>query len=170
MRIDPKVDRLVRNMLGHAMRGEIEDIEPLYNSLSPAERREVLELCFLVTGYIVVDAGGKRLPSEAGLRQMAESAAKAETRLSLAENDIYNYVARVVFGFQSLEEVFPDANEATFAVILITGSLLLTYCPRSKKDVWAYLDEIEAATEAAAQIESWVLPAAIYRSRIPSDS
>lgn len=169
MRIDPKIERLTREMLDHAMRGGIEEIEPRYNSLNHDERRQSLELCLLVAGYIAVDASGTRWPSDAGIRQLAGSAVKAEKRLNLAEEDVYNYVARVVFGFQPLEKVFTDANEAIFAAILITGSLLLTFCPRSKNTVWEYLDEIEAATEAAAAMQPYMFPAVIYRSGVPSE-
>lgn len=166
MRIDVNIESSTRTMLDHAMRGELEVLPGLFEALGDASRRkQCLELCVLVAGYIAVDVAGGRWPSESNLRKIAANAVKVETRLNLTESGVYDYLARVVGRSEPPNQVFTDGNDAIFAPILITASLLLTFHPREKK-IWEYLDEIEQATEAAAALSPAVYPAVILRSQI----
>lgn len=167
MPIDPKVESATRSMLDHAMRGRVEEIPPLLEGLDAEGRRACIQLCLLITGYIVVDVCGSRWPSENAVRRIAENAVKAETRLNLNETQVHGYIARTVLNFEPLNQTFPEPADELMAPILITGSLLLTCVPRDK-DIWRYLDEIETATEAAESMERYLFPAVIYRSRIPA--
>lgn len=153
-------------MLDHAMRGELEDIPRLLQSMETGPREQSLNLCVLIAGYIAIDVSGSPWPSDAVLQRIAENTVKAETRLKLDASEVYGFVARTALRFEPLDQVFPDAADAALAPILITASLLLTFCPKDK-DLWTYLDEIEAATEAAAKMEPYYFPAVILRSQIP---
>lgn len=167
MPIDPKVEATTRNMLDQAMRGKVEEIPSKLEALEGEHRRRCVELCLMITGYVVIDVCGSRWPSDDAVRIIAENAVKAETRLKFNESEVYNYLARTVLGFKPLKETFPEPADELMAPILITGSLLLTSRPRDK-DLWRYLDEIESATEAADSMERYFFPAVIYRSRIPA--
>lgn len=167
MMIDREVERRTRDMLDSAMRGELEDIPRRFQAMEHGARRQSLDLCVLIAGYIAIDASGSQWPSDVALRRIAENAVRAETRLKLDVSDVYDFLAKTALRFEPLEQVFSDPADAALAPILITASLLLTFCPKGK-DLWTYLDEIEAATETAAAMKSSLFPAVILRSQIPA--
>lgn len=169
MSLDRTVEGLTRDMLDHAMRGELEEIPPLLQGMQADQRRQSLDLCVLIAGYIAIDVCGSQWPSEAAVQRIAENAVKVETRLNLEVSQVRDYLARTVLRFEPLDQVFPDLADAAVAPILITGSMLLTFCPKDK-NMWKYLDEIEIATETAAAMEPFLFPAVVLRSQIPSES
>lgn len=89
-------------------------------------------VCLLASGYISVDVAG-RWPSDADLRQIAHNAAEADVELRLGEADVYQYLSRVVLGSEPLTEVFPAADSAFTLPVLITASILATFCPRDQE-------------------------------------
>lgn len=171
-RIEVKIDRTVedrtRDMLGHAMRGELEEIPPILQDLGQDRLRESLNLCVLIAGYIAIDVCGSEWPTDAALQRIAENTVRAEKHLDLKVPQVRDYLARTALRFEPLDQVFPEPTDAVLAPILITGSLLLTFCPKDK-DQWAWLDEIEAATEAAAVMKPYMYPAVILRARIQDE-
>lgn len=169
MGIDWDVEVPTRNMLGHAMRGELEEIPPIVQSLGDEGLRRSLSLCVLIAGYIAIDVCGSQWPSDAALHRMAEKAVQAETELNINESQVYDYLARTALRFEPLDKVFPEPSDAALAPILITASLLLTFTPKGK-DQWSWLDEIETATGAAAEMKPYMYPAVILRSQIPSQN
>ena len=167
MTIDRAVEGRTRDMLDHAMRGELEDIPPIFQGMETGAREQSLNLCVLVAGYIAIDVSGSQWPSDAVLRRIAENAVKAETRLKLDASEVYDFLTQTALRFEPLDQVFTNPTDAALAPILITASLLLTFCPKDK-DLWTYLDEIESATEAAAEMKPYLFPAVILRSQIPN--
>jgi hypothetical protein len=168
MRIDPKVEGPTRDMLDHAMRGDLEKIDEVIHRLGSDQRfRECVGLCLLVAGYVAVDVCGSQWPSEASIHKIAENVAAAEKRFRLDPSEVHDFLGRGALRLEPLDQVFPDLSEAALLPILATASLLLTYRPRDK-DPWDYLDEIEEATETAATIKPSVLPAMILRAHTPT--
>lgn len=167
MRIDRDVEGPTRDMLDHAMRGELEDIPRIFQALRESQRHQSLNLCVLIAGYIAIDVSRSQWPSDVVVRRIADNAARVETRLKLDATQVYDFLLRTALRFEPLEQVFPDPMDAALAPILITASLLLTFCPKGK-GLWAYLDEIETATEAAAEMKPYMYPAVILRSQIPT--
>lgn len=169
MGIDWGIENQTRNMLGHAMRGELEEIPPIIQSLGDDGVRRSLSLCILIAGYIAIDVCGAQWPSDAALHRIAENAAGAETELNIRESQVYDYLSRTALRFEPVDKVFPEPSDAVLAPIMITASLLLTFAPKDK-DQWTWLDEIETATDAAAQMKKYVYPAVILQSQIPAQS
>lgn len=167
MAIDWGIEVPTRKMLGHAMRGELEEIPPIVQSLGDEGLRRSLGLCILIAGYIAIDVCGSQWPSDAALHRIAENAVRSETELNFNESQVYDYLARTTLRFEPLDKVFPKPADAALAPILITASLLLTFTPKGK-DQWTWLDEIETATGAAAEMEPYMYPAVILRSQIPN--
>jgi hypothetical protein len=103
-------------------------------------------------------------PSEAVVRKIAHNAATAETHLHLNEPEIYDYISRAVLGSEPIDDVFFAVETAFTLPVLITASMLLTFCPRDK-EWWEYLDAIWNAIESAAAVDMSVLPALMLRAR-----
>lgn len=161
MRIDPKVENPTRTMLAHAVRGELDELTRVIEGIGDEQRfRECLELCVIIAGYVAVDVLGPEWPTDAGLRRMAQNAAKAEDEYRLDETQVYDFLRKSAIGFQSLDHVFSTGEEMASWPIVITASVLLTFCPRGK-EIWAYLDDIEEALEMASAVKPSAYPAMI---------
>lgn len=169
MVIDRVVEGRTRNMLGHAMRGEVEQIPPILQELGEERWRQGLNLCVSIAGYIAIDVCRSQWPGDAFVRRMAEKTVQAEDELNLDASVVYEFLTRIALGFEPPSNVFTDPTEAAVAPILITASLLLTFTPKGK-DQWVWLDEIEAAIEAAAEMKPSVYPAVVLRSQMPAQN
>lgn len=164
MQIDARVERATRKMLSHAGRGELDALSETIKDLGDNKRYlECLELCIQISGYVAVDVLGPAWPTDAGLRQMAEGAVKAEDEYELKVDEVYDYLRKCAVGFQSIDQVFPVPEQAAIWPIVMTSSLLLSYRPKGK-DVGEYLDEIEESLVAAASVEPFVLPGMILHA------
>lgn len=167
MKIDRAVEGRTRNMLGHAMRGEVEQIPPILQELGEERWRQGLNLCISIAGYIAIDVCRSQWPEDAFVRRLAEKTVQAEDELNLDVSTVYEFLTRSALGFEPPSRVFTDPAEAAVAPILITASLLLTFTPKDK-DQWVWLDEIESAIETAAELKPSVYPAVVLRSQMPS--
>jgi hypothetical protein len=161
--IDPKVEEPTRDMLGHAIRGELPDLASLILSVGGEQYLYVLELCLTVAAYVAVDVSG-RWPTDADVREIAGLVAARETEVRLSQADVYDYLSAAALGFQPLPEALGDDAPAATLPLLITGSMLFTFRPRDQK-WWQYLDQILSAYETAQGLASSVLPALQVRVR-----
>jgi len=164
MRIDPKVEAPTRKMLEHAIRGELDELSETIQAVGDDQRfRRCIDLCVVIAGYIAVDVLGPEWPTDAGLREMAQAAARSQVPYEMDESKIYDYLKKSAVGFQALDQVFSTGEEMTTWPIVITASLMLTFCPR-EKELWEYLDDIEGALEAADSVKPSALPAMVLRA------
>lgn len=91
------------------------------------------------------------------------SAARSATKLDITEQEIYDYLSRIAFGSEKLDDVFPE--EAIVPIPLYaTANLLLTFSP-GEKHWWEYLDQVWDAAETAERTSLTVLPALMLRAR-----
>jgi hypothetical protein len=161
--IDPKVEELTRDMLGHAIRGEFQELATLVQAVGDEKYRRILALSLTVAGYIAVDVSG-RWPTDADVRQIALNAARQETRMELDESEFYDYLSGTALGFQPLEDSLGGPEAAAMLPVLLTGSLLFTFKPQAQK-WWEYLDQIWSAYEVADGLDESVIPAVQMRAR-----
>jgi hypothetical protein len=131
MRIDPKVETAGREMLGHAIRGELEELATLIQSVGEDAYRQCLALFVLAAGYLAVDVS-KGWPTEADIREIARNAADAEKNFELGESDFYDYLSRSALRFEPLDQALGTVDAAAALPVLLTGSLLLTFHPRGQ--------------------------------------
>jgi hypothetical protein len=162
--IDPTVEEPTRDMLGHAIRGEMEDLSALIQSVGNERYRSALGLCLTAAAYIAVDVSG-RWPTDADAHEIARLVAERGTAVKLNQADVYDYLSGAALGFGSLPEVLGDQVAAATLPLLITGSLLFTFRPDGQK-WWDYLDQIWAAYETADGLNDSVLPALQVRYRM----
>jgi hypothetical protein len=92
--------------------------------------------------------------------------ASKETMYDLDQDDVCNYLAKGAIGFQPLGAAFGVIDEATSLPVLITGSMLLRFCPRGI-EWFDYLDRIWNAYEAVDNLDRLALPALQVRTRMP---
>lgn len=165
MVIDPKVEEPTRNLLEHAIRGELDELTQLLTELGSERTVGCLILCLRVSGYVVIDISGHKWPSEADLREIAQRMAAVDLDFNLEEPDVYDFLARSAIGFEPLFDVFPDKEgKAVMVPILTTAALLASY-RRSPRHWWEYLDVIEQALEQAAPLPEETVPAVLLWSR-----
>jgi hypothetical protein len=162
MRIDPKIEKPTRTMLGYAIRGELQELAPQVLAVGDVAYRECLALCLATAAYVVIDVAG-RWPTDADIREIAQRTAQATTNFELHDADVYDYLARTVIGAENLSDAFGSQAAAGTLPLLVTARLLVSFRPQGN-DWWDYLDQIEAALEAAETIDLSVLPALTLRA------
>ena len=168
-RINPKVDKALREAMGHVAHAEADQIEPALAVLDDAERTEALALAIMIACYVMVDACGTQWPTQASVRRIAEDLATTGTtakRLQLDAEEIYAYLSRTVLGSERLEDVIPDEPAFTRLPVIVAQRAAVGYSPK-EMDTWDYLDQIESAIEIASALDTTVLPAAVMRAYLP---
>ena len=162
--IDPKVEEPTRDMLGHAIRGELQDLASLIQSVGDERYKQALGLCLLAAAYVAVDVSG-RWPTDADVHEIARQVSERGTEIKLDEADVYDYLSGAALGFRPLTEVFGDDVAAVTLPLLITGSMVFMFRPQGQK-WWDYLDQIWSAYEAAETAGVSALPALQVRARM----
>lgn len=163
MQIDRKAEEATRDMIAHAIRGELNQLADVIEAVGEDRFRECVELCVRISGYIAVDVCRSTWPSEGAIQHIAENVSRADLAAPVDAGGLQAYLSKTVLGFRALDGVFADPGEAGSSPVLMTAAMLLVFCPRDK-DQWSYLDEIEHALEAAEGIPEPVLPAAVLRA------
>jgi hypothetical protein len=164
MGIDPKVEKPTRDMLGHAIRGEFDELTDVIEAIGEERFLECLVLCLGVTGYIAIDICGQKWPTKADLREVAQVVVGADMDFDLEESDVDDYLSHMALGFEPLLKVFPEKEKAASVPVLVTATLLVTY--RQHGTHWYdYLNEIEEALEIAAPLPENVVPALLLLTR-----
>jgi hypothetical protein len=163
-RIDPNTEKPTRDLLGHAIRGELDEMSRLVYAIGDQRYLECITLCIAITGYVAVDVCRIQWPADADLREIARHAASTSDDYDLDETAVFDFLSRIVFGADKLDQVFPDLAVSTTLPVLATARILLSFCPRDK-DWWEYLDVIEVASEQATVVDPAVLPALMFMVR-----
>lgn len=162
--IDPKVEEPARQLLGHAIRGELAELAAAIRAGGSERYRQVVGLFLVTAAYIAVDVSG-RWPTEADLRKIAEAVAEHEVGTPLSEGEVYEYLSGAALGFRPPSGALGGDAAAVVRPALITGSMLFIFRPRGGK-WWDYLEQIERAYEAAETTDLSVLPALQVRARM----
>jgi hypothetical protein len=160
--IDPDIEKPTRDLLGHAIRGELGEMSQQVYAIGDERYLECITLCIAVTAYVAIDVCRMQWPGDADLREIARHAADNSVDYELDAPAVFTFLSRVVFGSDKLDQVFPDLAVSTTLPVLATAQILLSFRPR-EKHWWEYLDMIEGTTEQAAAIDPAVLPALMFR-------
>lgn len=165
-RIAPEAEKPFRKALGHAARGELEEMEKLLAGISEEQVAEGLSLCVLVAGYTAIDVCGREWPNDANLHRIAKGTTTGSNaqKVGLQERDVYDFVTRASLRFEPVNSVFPEPERMVMLPFLITAHLLVSFGPR-EKEWWEFLDSIEESFEAADAVDLDLLPALMLRSR-----
>lgn len=165
-RIDARIEKPTRDLLGHAIRGELDEMGRLVHALGDQLYLECIGLCISVAAFIAIDVCRMQWPADADLREIAQHAADTSTDYELDASAVFAFLSRVVFGTDKIDEVFPDIAVSTTLPVLATAQILLGFRPRDKH-WWEYLDVIEGAYEQAATLNPAILPPLMYLVRNP---
>jgi hypothetical protein len=169
VRINPKVEKALREAMFHVAHAEADQIESALAVLDDAEHTEALALAIMIACYVMVDACGTQWPTQASVRRIAEDLATTGTaakRLQLDAGEIYAYLSRTVLGSERLEDVIPDEPVFTRLPVIVAQRAAVGYSPK-EMDTWDYLDRIESAIEVASALDVSVIPAAVMRAYLP---
>jgi hypothetical protein len=162
MVIDPKIEQPARQMLGLAIRHELDDLAALIRTVGDKTFLAAIDLCVFAAGYVAIDVC-ERWPTDADLRELARRAEQSVTRLDVSKEQIYEFMSRVALGNEKLDDVF-DVQGTGLVPLYTTANLLLKFGPR-EKEWWEYLDQIWTAVEATAHLGPAELPALMLRIR-----
>ena len=163
MFVDPKVEEPTREMLGHAIRGELSELEVKIEAVGDETYAVGIALCMLAAGYIAVDLSAQ-WPTEADVREIARHTATSSTDYPLREQDVYDYLSCGALGFKPIEEVLPDPGADYTLPVLITANMLVAFRLGDGHDLWGYLDTVWSAVETAERADLSLLPALTLRS------
>jgi hypothetical protein len=131
-RIDPNIEKPTRDLLAHAMRGELTEMAPLVYAIGDQRYLDCTKLCIMIAGYVGIDVCRNQWPGEADLREIARHTAETTDAFELSASDVFAFLSRVVFGAENLDGVFPDPAILTTLPVLATAEILLSFCPREK--------------------------------------
>jgi hypothetical protein len=165
MVIDPEAEAQTRTLIGHAIRGETDDLGTLLAGLSPDRLTGCLVLCLRISGYVAIDVCGHAWPTDADLHDIAQRLAVVDLDFKLKEPDAYAFLSRSALGFQRLSDVFTDKGKVIIVPVLTTAALLASYRTEGRH-WWEYLDIIERALEQAAPLPRETVPAILLLSRL----
>lgn len=165
MVIEPQTEEQTRTLIGHAVRGELDEFEHLLAETSPERLTDCLVLCLRVAGYVAIDVSGHAWPTDANQHEIAQRMAAVDLDFNLEETDAYDFLSKAVLGFRPLFDVFPDKQKAIVVPLLTTAALLASYRPGGRH-WWEYLDIIEQALEQAAPLPKETVPAVLLWSRL----
>jgi hypothetical protein len=161
--IDPDLERVTRELLDLAIRGDIAELAAGVEFIGGERYRDVLGLCLIAAAYVAVDVSD-RWPTEADVREIAQVVAEGENSTELSEGDVRAYLTFAALGFRPLEEALGSAEKAAALPLSITAGLLSRFLPEGR--TWQeYLDQIWNATLTAESTELAVLPALVVRDR-----
>lgn len=161
--ISPRVEKHAREILDHAVQGELGDLAALIQAIGDEAYRETIGMCVYATAYVAVDVSG-RWPTSADVREIAQIVASEETRYRLDSGEVRDYLSRAALGFEELDQALGTMEAAATLPVLVTASLLLRFCPPGQ-EWFEYLDEIWNAFLAAEAVAEPALPAVQIRLR-----
>lgn len=159
MPIDLKIEAPTRKLLGHAIRGELDGVYKVIGDIGPDGYQAVGPLLIMASGYIAV-ATARRWPNTADIKALARHAATAPGA-QVTEDEIREYLTRVVIGDEFTMDVFEGNEQAPLIPLFATAALLLAF-HGLYEDQWAYLDAIWNSLDAAEAVEAPVAPAVMY--------
>lgn len=159
MPVDPKTEAPTRKLLGHAIRGELDDLYQLIADIGPEAYESVGALAILASGYMAVDTA-RRWPNSADIDALARNAADSPGA-QVTEDEIREYLARVVLGNEQVLAVF-EGNEKAPLIPLFAAAVMLLSFHGLYEDQWAYLDAIWNSLDAAEAAPAAVAPATVY--------
>jgi hypothetical protein len=168
MPVEPKTEEPTRKMLGHAIRGEIPELGETITAAGDDAFRVSIALCILAAGYLAIDVSA-RWPTDADVREIARHSAATSSEYELSQQEVYEYISRAALGGELITDVFLEAEAAFLLPVLITGQLLVAFCPKDK-EWWEYLDAIWNAINAAEATDLSVLPALMLRFQRPREA
>ncbi|MQA82819.1 MAG: hypothetical protein GEV10_30930 [Streptosporangiales bacterium] len=146
MQIQPQVAGTTRVLLGYAVRGEHEEFERALRELDNDALEQAVALSMSVSGAVAVHVCQANPPSEDALRTLATT---IEKKHALDAEEVFTYLSRCIFGSSGLAEVF-ETHDAVRLPFRIAGTVLDSYAKAERGQTWTdYLDEVEAAIEAA---------------------
>ena len=162
--IDPEVERPAREMLGYAISGELDELDILIQSIGGDQHGRVLGMCLAAAAYVAVDVS-ERWPTDADLREIARLVEEHDVELLVDRVDVYHYLVDAALGFRRLSEALDGGTGNAAMPVLITASMLFTFCPNDLE--WrTYLDQIWSAYDTAQNVELSVLPALQVRTQM----
>jgi hypothetical protein len=165
MHIDPDIEEQTRKLLRHAIRGELKEMVCLADSLGDERYVACITWCVFISGYIGIDVS-EGWPTEADLREIARHAAETTHKYELDASAVFDFLSRMVFGSERLDQVFPDLEVAATLPVLATARIIVSFrAPDPDKHWYEYLDDIWGGYEVAAGLNPAVLPALMFSIR-----
>jgi len=164
MYVRPSIEEPTRDLIGHVIRQEFNDLEDEIRKLGDRKYAEAVALCVTAAGYIAVNAA-EHWPTDAETRELARHTSASARGFDLRESDVHTFISRAALGGERLDQVFTSAKDVAWLPLVITSTMLLAFLPRDMDNWWEYLDVIWYAINAAENAEMSILPALMIRQK-----
>jgi hypothetical protein len=161
MPIEPEIEEKFRELVGHAIRNQVEEIARVIAEAGEKGTGRFLGLAVQSSAYITIHVS-EGWPKDANLRGVARVASESAARLPITVDEIHAYLSRFVFGNEQLEVVFPEAEKQALIPLYTLANQLVAFKPPLGKGWNAWLDVIEEALETAEKIAPLAAPAVAY--------
>ena len=172
-RIPEKSEETFREALNQASMRRVSELHSMLERLPEEQLAGIVGLCGLVSAYTAIDVVGRRWPTDAGLRQMAQGIAEGENsdeQFGVTEQNVYLWLSQCALGFRAYAEVFGDLFDDPYkflaAPFFFTINVLARFRPK-ETPIGDFLNVIEDAYEKAWLLDLNLLPALMVRARIP---
>lgn len=151
MKIDPAVEEPTRKILDRVLHDDLDVVESTVAGLVEAGRvDESLALACRIAGTVVVDINGGAEVTHERLDELARELVEIDAgRNGLGTDEVSTFLKRVVFGGERLDIVL-SVDDAVRVPYAVAATLVGSGANVEDDQQWPdYLDEIEAAIEAA---------------------
>jgi hypothetical protein len=146
MKIDDRIEALVRDALHSAVKHDIDGLDTSLKAFrDEASRRAAIQLLMAIGAYVILDLYGGQRPTDEQVRALATQVADTDGDWSgLGAGEVATFL-RLVLGDESAR-VDPDAG--AFMAFVVTARLLAGHPMPEGKWWFNYLDQVEATLEA----------------------
>jgi len=147
MRIDDRIEPLVRNAIHAAVVSDLGKLEKALQAIPDDEAaQKAIELGISLIYFLMVDIHRGR-PTEDEVRGIAAGVAEVEAWAEPTEEEVTTFLLHLMKG-EPLAGVM--SAESIIVLTFIVAANLLSSCRRDDEEWWDYLDRAEAAIEAVA--------------------
>lgn len=146
MRIDDQLEPLVREVLDAAVKRDGDRLDAALDAFTDqSQQRMGLELLVAIARYVLLDLYQGQRPGDEQVHELADQIAEMESWSTLPADEIRSFLL-LLLGDTS-ETVDPDA--AVLLPFVVTATLLSSRRRPEGQHWFNYLDQVEAALEAA---------------------
>jgi hypothetical protein len=146
MKIDSKVEPLVREALDAAVKQDIDRLDAALDAFADdTKRRDGLALLFAISRLVLHDLNEGKNPTDEQVSDLADWIAEEEAWAGLPADEIRNFLLWL------LGDDSKTVNQDMYIVLVFVVTATLLSSRRQPDGQWwfDYLDQIEAALEAA---------------------
>ncbi|MEN3307256.1 MAG: hypothetical protein V7603_3458 [Micromonosporaceae bacterium] len=151
MRIDGRVEPLVREVLDAAVKKDLNRLAAAFSAIRDNESAaHAVQLALAICRYVLLELHGGQPPPSARIESLADEIARDESWAQVRQADVTAFINNVLNGHQ-LDDGLPG-EEAVTLPFIVAANLLASSSEAKDGNRWFdYLDEIEERLETTPE-------------------